>query len=84
MKKALILISASLFLSGCWFNNPVAWKSSGTQEPVKTVASPSAAPTQTVEELGTETDTVLSAEMDADFKSIDSDLKQLDEELKSY
>jgi len=84
MKKSLILISASLLLSGCWFNNSGAWKSSGTQEPVETVASPSAAPTQTVEELGTETDTVLSAEMDADFKSIDADLKQLDEELKQY
>lgn len=47
-------------------------------------AEPTAVPTQTVEELGTQTDTVLSAEMDADFKSIDSDLKQLDEELKSY
>jgi hypothetical protein len=84
MKKSLILISASLFLSGCWLNNPGAWKSSGIQEPVKTAVSPSATPTQTVEELVTETDTVLSAEMDADFKSIDADLKQLDEELKNY
>lgn len=84
MKKISILISASLLLSGCWLNNPGAWKSSGTQEPAKTAASPSAAPTQTVEELGTETDTVLNAQMDADFKSIDADLKQLDEDLKGY
>ena len=84
MRKILILSSFTLFLSGCWLNNSGAWKSSGTQEPVKTVASPSAVPTQTVEELGTETDQVLSAEMDADFKSIDADLKQLDEELKQY
>ena len=40
---------------------------------------PTAVPTQSVEEMGNETDTILSAEMDADFKSIDSDLKQLDE-----
>lgn len=91
MKKALLLISASLLLSGCWFNNSGAWKSSGTQKPMTpppaggpSTAEPTAVPTQTVEELGTQTDTVLSAEMDADFKSIDSDLKQLDEELKSY
>ena len=44
---------------------------------------PTAVPTQSVEEMGNETDTILSAEMDADFKSIDSDLKQLDEELKT-
>lgn len=84
MKKSLILISASLLLSGCWLNNPGAWKSSGTVEPVVPTNTPSLAPTQTVEELGTETDTVLNAEMDADFKSIDADLKQLDEDLKGY
>jgi len=84
MKKILILTISALILSGCWLNNSGAWKSSGTQEPAKTVEIPTAAPTQTVEELGTETDTVLSAEMDADFKSIDADLKQLDEELKGY
>ena len=83
MKKSLILISASLFLSGCWLTNSGAWKSSGTQEPIKTVASPSAAPTQTVEELEAE-DAALNVEMDADFKSIDTDLKRLDEELKNY
>jgi PBP1b-binding outer membrane lipoprotein LpoB len=88
MKKILILLASSVILSGCWLNNSGAWKSSGTTEPVKTAdvptVAPSAIPTQTVEELGAETDTVLSAEMDADFKSIETDLKRLDEELKSY
>lgn len=86
MKKTSILILASLLLSGCWFNNSGAWKSSGTAEPVASpsVVEPTAIPTQSVEEMGNETDTVLSAEMDADFKSIDSDLKKLDEELKNY
>jgi len=83
MKKILILIVSGLVLSGCWLNNSGAWKSSGTQEPIKTVASPSAAPTQTVEELEAE-DAALNVEMDADFKSIDTDLKRLDEELKNY
>lgn len=91
MKKALLLISASILLSGCWFNNSGAWKSSGTTKPMtpppaggSPTTGPTAVPTQSVEEMGNETDTILSAEMDADFKSIDSDLKQLDEELKSY
>lgn len=91
MKKTSILILASLLLSGCWFNNSGAWKSSGTQKPMTppptggpSTAEPTAIPTQSVEEMGNETDTVLSAEMDADFKSIDTDLKQLDEELKNY
>ncbi|MBI5356040.1 hypothetical protein HZB78_00310 [Candidatus Collierbacteria bacterium] len=84
MKQVLILIATSLILSGCWLNNSGAWKSSGTAEPAKIEETPIAAPTQTVEELGVQTDTVLSAEMDADFKSIETDLKQLDENLKGY
>lgn len=84
MEKISILILASLLLSGCWLSNSGAWKSSGTAEPVVPTNAPSSAPTQTVEELGTQTDTVLSAEMDADFKSIDADLKKLDVELKGY
>ena len=86
MKRILILIASSVVLSGCWLNNSGAWKSSGTTEPavVSPTTGPTAVPTQTVEELGTETDTVLSAEMDADFKSIDADLKRLDEDLKGY
>ncbi len=84
MRKILILFASSTILSGCWLNNPGAWKSSGTAEPAVPTNAPSPAPTQTVEELGMETDTVLSAEMDADFKSIESDLKQLDEDLKGY
>lgn len=84
MHKLFIIFISSLLLSGCWFNNPGAWKSSGAVEPVVPTNTPSLAPTQTVEELGTQADTVLSAEMDADFKSIDADLKKLDEDLKGY
>lgn len=84
MKKILILTISALVLSACSLTNPGAWKSSGTQEPAKTAVSPSAAPTQTMEELGNETEKVLGEEMDSDFKSIDADLKQLDEELKGY
>lgn len=84
MKHIAVIGISTLILSGCWLNNSGAWKSSGAAEPVVPANAPSSAPTQTVEELGAQTDTVLSAEMDADFKSIDSDLKKLDEELKGY
>jgi len=85
MKQILILIITSLVLSGCWLNNPGAWKSSGTQEQVTPppAGGSTVAPTQTVEELEAE-DAALNVEMDADFKSIDTDLKRLDEELKNY
>ncbi|GEM_PF-5005309 len=83
MKQVLILTVASIVLSGCWLNNPGAWKSSGKQEPRPEADQP-LVPTQTMEELGNETEKVLGEQLDTDFKSIDADLKQLDEELKSY
>ena len=84
LNRIAILAVAGVFLSACSLTNPGAWKSSGTQETTKTAVSPIAAPTQTMEELGNETEKVLGEELDSDFKSIDADLKQLDEELKSY
>lgn len=75
--KLFILITASGFLSGCFHTNEEAWQ--GWRQPE---AVPSAAPTQTIEQIDQEIKTDVEVELDSDLREIDNELNEIEQELQ--
>lgn len=76
VSKLFVLISASIFLSGCFHTGEEAWQ--GWRRPE---AAPTAGPTQSIEEMELEVKTEVEAQLDSDLRQIDDELKAVEQEL---
>lgn len=76
VSKLFVLISASIFLSGCFHTGEEAW-----QEWRRPETAPTAGPTETVAEMDQEIKTDIEAQVDRDLREIDNELKAVEQEL---